>query len=319
MNPNMYGKHLAKIPLATPPQSMKVYNKVVHNGVDSSSLFISPTASSTVITDSQATVVTKTVQVSVPTFYKQSHIKMSHRSALLRSNDGSTDVIYGQGEMVLPIDPSDNFVKFTVYEADQKDQSRQTFANLNNNSKFNINFGTDASISIGSIGDASVENPSKGQIAFRIPKNTAKKILQTTDKLMFITLIAEDGTETVMYTGKWESSSNYAQILSAADAAKNAMLNDPQVIISGLNQTISQLQSALEIANGKVSGQRISQSYAVSETFQNINAMATKVPNSLASALVNESTTVKAIDIENSVAPSVTRRTGLRGSTQSIS
>lgn len=313
-NPNKYGKHLSSIPLAAPPQSMKVYNKIQYNGVDSSQLFLGHNPGKQVISDSQVTTVTKTVQVSVPVFYKQANIRISHKNALLTSSDSSTEVIYGQGELVLPIDPSDNFIKFTVYEADAKDQTKQNFANLNNNSKFNLNFGTDTTFVYPSLTDQSVENPSKGQIAFRIPKDQAKKILQSTDNLVFITLIAEDGSETLMYTGQWQSSANYANILNAADKAKSQLQNDPQVIIAGLNETITQLQNELQKSNNKVVSQKAGLSSAVastniSETYQNINALATKVPNSMVSTLSNPVTTVQAASPAVNVSKQVSRRT----------
>ena len=322
-NPNKYGKHLSTIPLAAPPQSMKVYNKIQYNGVDASQLFIDHSYSKQSQTSAHAnSTVARTVRISVPVFYKQANIRISHKNALLTSSDSSTEVIYGQGELILPIDPSDNFIKFTVYEADSKDQTKQNFANLNNNSKFNLNFGTDSTFVYSSLTDQSVENPSKGQIAFRIPKDQAKKILQSTDSLVYITLIAEDGSETLMYTGQWQSSANYANILNAADSAKSQLQNDPQVIISGLNETITKLQNDLQKSNQKVIEQKAGLTSAVSatnisETYQNINALATKVPNSLVSTLANQATTVQATSPAVNVSQPVTRRTQSNGSVQS--
>src|SRR5690606_11762808 len=102
------------------------------------------------------------------------------------------EIIFGQGELILPIDPTDNFVKFTFYEIDPAKPGENKPANLNINSTFALNFGKDAKFTYSSVKDPAIENPSIGQIAFRIPKDQAKKILESTDKLMYISVIADD-------------------------------------------------------------------------------------------------------------------------------
>lgn len=241
-NPNKYGKQLVKLELADKPQSLKVYNKIVQTNLEVSNLFTggvsTPTSNSTNIV-----YVPKEVKISVPTFYKQSNIKMSQRNALLTTATKSAEVIYGQGELIVPIDPTDNFIKFSVYEEDQLKLGTQKPTNLNTNSTFNLNFGKDGKYVYGSLKDPSIENPSIGQIAFKIPKDQAKKILDSTDQLMFISLIAENGTETLMYTGKWMDSVNYSTILKASRDATDAVLNDPSTTIAALKQSITDLQT----------------------------------------------------------------------------
>jgi hypothetical protein len=273
-NPNKYGKNLMKLALAEAPQSLKVYNKIVQKNIDVTNLFtgkklapVAAPAASTIV------YVPTTVNVSVPTFYKQANIRISQKNALLKATDGSTELIFGQGELILPIDPTDNFIKISVYEADTLNPGIQKPANLNNSSTFSLNFGMDAKYSYSSLKDAAFENPSQGQIAFRIPKDQSKKILDLTDQMMYISLIAEDGTETLLYTGKWLPSNEYASILNAADAAKTALVNDPYATIAGLQKSIQTLQAE----NDKLkAATQTGKAYATStkkEKVSNINAL----------------------------------------------
>ncbi|CAB4219167.1 hypothetical protein UFOVP1604_250 [uncultured Caudovirales phage] len=278
-NPNKYGKHLAKLQLAEAPQSLKVYNKIVQKNIDITNLFTGkklPPAATTGAAPGPITYVDREVQVAVPTFYKQANIRISQKNALLGATNGSAELIYGQGELIIPIDPTDNFIKIGVYEESVLDPGTQTPANLNNNSKFVLNFGADAKYSYSSLVDPAFENPSQGQIAFRIPKDQARKILDLSDQMMYISLIAEDGTETLLYTGKWLPSSDYANILKATEAAKNALLNDPAITIAGLNTTIQTLISENDNLRARLaSGTKV---YADSpmreDNVQNINLIA---------------------------------------------
>lgn len=242
-NPNKYGKYLTKLELADKPQSMKVYNKIVQKNLEISNLFTGgkkPQASNIQTT---ATVIEKEVKVGVPVFYKQANIQISQKNALLKYGDGSMEVIFGQGDLILPIDPTDNFFKIKVYEKNPANPKTQSPANLNNNSTFTLTFGSDSKFVYNGLTDPAYVDPSKGELAFRIPKDQAKKILGTTDTTLFISLIGEDGTETLLYTGKWLPSSQYSTVLKANEAAQNALLNDPQTVISELREKISKLES----------------------------------------------------------------------------
>lgn len=311
-NPNKYGKHLIKLELASKPQSMHVYNKIVKKSIEASTLFIGKPKGPIPVSTATPTTITqiKEVKVGVPTFYKQANIRISHKNALLKTTDSTSEVIYGQGEMLLPIDPTDNYIKFSVYEADQKDSGKQNFANLNNNSKFILNFGKDGSLTYNSLTDPSVENPSKGQIAFRIPKDQSKKILQSTDNLVYISLIAEDGTETLLYTGKWISSTEYSSVLMAAETAKSALLNDPESVIAGLRTSIQSLQAENESLKSKIVSQPAkSVVNNPVENHQTINSLASQVPASIVNTLTN---TKAETVVKNSitVVPTTTKKSG---------
>jgi hypothetical protein len=153
------------------------------------------------------------------------------------------------------------------------DPGSQTPANLNNNSQFVLNFGADAKYSYSSLRDPAFENPSQGQLAFRIPKDQARKILDLSDQTMYISLIAE-GTETLLYTGKWLSSSDYASILKATEAAKNALVNDPAITIAGLNKTIQTLVSENDTLKARLNAGTSISSFTRDDSLQNVNTIA---------------------------------------------
>jgi hypothetical protein len=314
-NPNKYGKHLLKIELADLPQSLKVYNKIVQKSIETSNLFTGIKLPQAAASASQIVTQIKEVKVGVPTFHKQANIRLSQKNALLKSTDGSSELIFGQGELVVPIDPTDNFIRLNVYEADSADPSKQLAANLNTNSTFTLNFGKNSTLTYNSLTDPAYENPSTGQIAFRIPKEQSKKILELTDQLMYICLIAEDGSETLMYSGQWMPSSEYATVLKAADAAKTALLNDPQATISSLTDKISQLEKTNAELIAKLNSQKVGGVISNStgqfeirkETFQNINVISSQQAATEVSVTVNNGV-VPAKTIQSDYTAETTRR-----------
>jgi len=245
INPNKYGKSLAKITLPEGPQSMKVYNKIVQKNFETGSIFAPKSTQVDAGTPVTTEVITKTVEVKIPEYIpiKQSSIKLSQKNALHRTGDATDQVIYGQGRMTLPIDPTDNVIKFTVYQTDPSKATNQTKVNLNNNSEFRLNFGEGSEFAFSTIVDDTLTNPSLGEIAFRVPKDQAKLILASTDALFTITLISKaDGTESLLYTGKWTSSANYADVISAGEDAATAAGNEE--LIAALSAQVTSLTEA---------------------------------------------------------------------------
>lgn len=314
-NPNKYGKNLLKIDLADKPQSLKVYNKIVQKNLEISNLFTGPKAPKQQAPPSVSTqsVSIKEVKVGVPVFYKQANIRISQKNALLKYGDGTSEVIYGQGELILPIDPTDNFFKISVYEKNPTDPKTQSPANLNNNSTFTLTFGSDSKFVYNGLTDPAYVDPSKGQLAFRIPKDQAKKILESTDTTLFISLVGEDGTETLLYTGRWLPSSQYSTILKANEAAQNALLNDPQTLISELREKISKLETDNStLRNQLLTTPRIGRRDRLQlETIKSINPVASQMNPNSDFVIVNSSTdslTNTAITLVEDVVPTTTRK-----------
>jgi hypothetical protein len=135
-------------------------------------------------------------------------------------------------------------IMFTVYESSStKPDSTYSALNLNNNSQFNLNFSDNVDLVFAALTDANLTRPSNGQLAFRIPKEKAKMILESTDNTFTITLVSKaDGTESLLYTGQWISSTEYASAISAGEDAATAINNE--VLISQLNTQIAALTEA---------------------------------------------------------------------------
>jgi hypothetical protein len=244
INPNKYGLSLAKITLPEGPQSMKVYNKIVQKNFETGSIF-SPKSSQIPATSNASansgTSVIK-VEVKVPEYVsiKQTSIRLSQKNALNQVGNEEAVVVYGQGRLILPIDPTDNLIKFTVYQANSTNRTTQSKVNLNNNSEFKLVFGKTNDFVFAPVTDATLTSPSNGEICFRIPKEKAKLLLDTTDTQFYIALVSKlDGTETLLYTGSWTPSANYADQISAEEDALSALANE--TLIAELQQQLSKL------------------------------------------------------------------------------
>lgn len=241
VNPNKYGRSLAKLTLLDNPQSMKVYNKIVQKNYETGSIFSPKSAHVNVQTPSLGlpaggSGLPRIVERKIPEYVplKQANIRVSQKNALHKVGNESDQVVYGQGRLTVPVDPTDNLIKFTVYQADPLNSTRQNRVNLNNNSEFKLVFGSTTDFVFATVTDATLTSPSRGELCFRIPKEKAKSLLETMDEQFHISIVSKtDGTETMLYTGKWTSSANYSSVISAAEDAETALLN---------NATIASLQ-----------------------------------------------------------------------------
>ena len=256
INPNKYGKSLAKINLPEGPQSMKVYNKIVQKNFETSSIFSPKSAQVNANTSGAATTSASTsvVTVKVPEYLpiKQSAIKLSQKNALAQQGVAVDNVIYGQGRLTVPIDPADNVIQFTVYKNDLTGSTSSYSAlNLNNNSEFHLNFGDNLDLVFKALVDETLTSPSQGQIAFRISKDKAKLILESPDNIFTITLISKaDNTESLLYTGQWVSSAEYASVISAGEDAAAAVNNE--ILITQLRQQVTALTEANTLLRGQI-------------------------------------------------------------------
>lgn len=254
INPNKYGKTLAKINLPEGPQSMKVYNKVVQKNFELSNLFAPKSTREVVIPVPPIPIIeTKTERVTVKEYVpiKQMDIMMGQDNALNSIKAEVDQVVYGQGRLVLPIDPVDNFIKFTAYQANPTDTTNQKRIDLNNNSMFKLNFGQTGKFVYENVADNTLASPSRGEFVFRIPKDQALQILGMQDNQFFITLVSKtDGTETLFYTGTWVSSVNYASLLAQKKDEASALTKDKK--IAELRQQVTKITEEKEKIQQKV-------------------------------------------------------------------
>jgi len=265
-NPNKYGKSLAKIELAGGPQSNVIYNKIMQTAFETSAF--------NVILGNNSQGQVKEVKVAAPVFFHKSNVMISSRNALITSTELGNEVVYGQGKLILPIDPTDNFIRFNIYKQTATSTAPLPMG-LNINSIFKLSFGKNSTLEFNNMQDPAYENLQFGQIAFKISKQSALKILDLKDSLFIITVRSEDGTESMLYTGKWQSSTDYQQIIqneiTEAALIKEAAANSE--IIRSLTDQVDQLQSEVNKWKRLASVKNIKVGTAIVEPATSINAI----------------------------------------------
>lgn len=247
INPNKYGRNLTKLSFTDGPQSMRVYNKIIQPNFQTGSIFAptltqtnTPTAGTS---GAQVQVIEKKISEKIPV--KQSGIRISQKNALKTQGSETDEVIYGQGRLTIPIDPTDNLIKFTVYQTNLLDNTKQDRYDLNSNSEFKLVFGKTTDFVFATVTDQLLNNPSQGEICFRIPKESAKALLETEDTQFYIAIVSKvDGTETLLYTGKWTASNNYSDLITAEEDAANALVSEQ--LIAELRKRVEELTAANE-------------------------------------------------------------------------
>lgn len=282
INPNKYGKKLAKINLPDGPQSMKVYNKIIQKNYEISNLFSPKSTHVRVIPVPPVPIIEedplRTVKIREYVPIKQIDIRLSQTNALNTVGKESDHVIYGQGRLILPIDPVDNLIKFTIYQENPVDSTSQKRMDINNSSYFKLNFGQTGKFNFEAISDSSLASPSRGEMVFRIPKDSAQLILGTpSDNLFYLTTVSKtDGTETMLYVGTWTSSANYAVILSSMEDDQKAMENEK--IIADLREQVATLTKQNELLLNKTLDEFLVVETGQVETVQTVNSAASIQP-----------------------------------------
>jgi hypothetical protein len=255
INPNKYGLSLTRLNLPDGPQSMKVYNKIIQQNYATNSIFTPKSAqvgSGNPLTP-VGTGQIQTVEVKIPQYLpiKQANIRLSSRNALNQAGDESVEVVYGQGRLIIPIDPTDNFIKFIVYQANPLDSTKQNRVNLNNNSEFRLVFGKTNDFVFAPVNDATLTNPSNGEICFKVSKDFSKPLLETTDQHFHISLVNKlTGSETMLYSGTWTPSENYADLIAGEEDAQATLANE--ATIADLQKQIADLTAQIEELNDQL-------------------------------------------------------------------
>jgi hypothetical protein len=238
INPNRYGKKLEKIELLNGPQSMRIYNKIEQKNFETNAIFsgsvpsISTSAPSTTLLTNQITLLTSqrdtlqalytSAQIPITSVIKQISIQLSSGNALSPIGE---QLIYGQGRAVLVIDPVDNLIKLTLYKKETLGTSILSLAPINlvagfNSVTFKLTFGTTNDFIFSNTSIGNISSLANGELLFRIPKVQAKLLLENSENTFMVTKVDPLGTETLMYTGTWLSSSDYQAANTAVDIAR---------------------------------------------------------------------------------------------------
>lgn len=248
ISPKKYGKKLNVIPLSDEPQSQKIYNKLIKKNFETTNLFIEPTfAPGFDSTDfSEATANLPTVEY-VPVFFSNNNISVSNNSGLVKLNDTNEEVIFGPGKLRFIIGPFDNTIKLKFYSVVN---GTNVPLDLNiNSAKYRMVFETDSGkISIDNANSQSLENLSTGDLLFKISKDNSSKILSSDSRVVHVTSVSQDGTETLMYSAEWRASSDQADvdaaILSAKQEADDFVSTAAADRIAELEARVEELEAA---------------------------------------------------------------------------
>jgi hypothetical protein len=255
ISPKKYGLKLINIPLLDKPQSQRVYNKIIKKNFESSKLFIEPSLNAgQTSASSTGTVITRTEYI--PIFFNNNNIAVSTVSSLIKTKDSNDEVIFGLGKLRFVLTPFDNVVKFKVYTTGTSSSKvTQIPLDLNiNAAKYRLVFDTDSGkINIDNANDAKIENLSTGIIAFNVAKKQSEAISNSTNRVVYLVAVAQDGTETSMYHGQWRKPTEQSEVDSMitqikADSATNTAVQTSlnQIAANTLSFNIAESVKNLE-------------------------------------------------------------------------
>jgi len=257
VSPKKYGRSLINLPLLDKPQSQKIYNKIVKNNFEATSLFIEPTPISkqSVITPSVPTQVTEVVRTEfVPIFFNNNNISISNVNSMIKSTDSSEEVVFGPGKLRFILSPFDNILKLKVFTEATLANAENPLVPLDlnvNAAKYRLVFETSSGkVSIDNVNDSSQENLSTGQITFNIAKKESESVTNSKNRTLYVVSVSQDGRETLMYTGEWRKPSEQSDVDAAIAQAKAdaAAKKDLTKILGGIKDRLS-LITKLDLAN----------------------------------------------------------------------
>jgi hypothetical protein len=311
-NPNKYGKTLAKIELDGGPKSQVVYNKIFQKSFETSAFNV-------VLGNQNSQIQIRERKVAAPVFFHKSNVMLSSRNSLVESTELGSEVVYGQGKMLLPIDPANNFIRFNIFKQVSTSNAPVPMG-LNLNSSFKIAFGKNSKLEFANMKDAAYENLQYGQIAFKISKEQALSILDLADDLFIITVIAEDGTESMIYTGKWRSSTDYQSIIANEKAEVNEIIEAQRnsELIESLTKKVADLESSVALWQRNAATRQIKVGSVMVEPSPSINAISAlpvtsaKVENvSQTNVIQSQSIAAKPIPVSQVIKNDTTTKGGI--------
>jgi hypothetical protein len=227
VSPKKYGRSLINIPLLEKPQSQKIYNKIVKNNFEATSLFIEPTpvGRQPVVTPAVPTQITEVVRTEfIPIFFNNNNISISNVNSMVQSTDSSEEIIFAPGKLRFVLSPFDNVLKLKVFTEATLANADNPLVSLDlnvNSAKYRLVFETTTGkITIDNVNDSNQENLSTGQVTFNIAKKDSESITSSSNRTLYLVSVSQDGRETLMYTGEWRTPSEQADVDAAIAQAK---------------------------------------------------------------------------------------------------
>lgn len=221
-NANRYGRNLQRLALNTVPSAQKVYNKIVDAPKISSTYNLSqnnPGAQS----------------VGIPIFYDFRQVSVTKDDLTvqntgglaLSSNISDTTVALGQGRCQVIVTPFDNYYRFRVFNTVQGKESIPI--DLGGTSDYYLVFigDRDQSVRVGNLKGVSINNPSKGELAFKTVEQESKKILGFSNREFHIVSRSVTGTETSIYVGSWVKSTETSGLTGTTSTTSTTSTTTP--------------------------------------------------------------------------------------------
>jgi hypothetical protein len=173
---------------------------------------------------------------------------------LIKTKDSNDEVIFGLGKLRFVLTPFDNIVKIKVYTTSTSSSKiKQVPLDLNINSAvYRMVFETDnGKISIDNTGDPNIDNLSTGVIAFNVAKKQSEAISSSSNRVVYLIAVAQDGTETAMYHGQWRKPTEQAEVDAMIDSikAESASAESIQSSLDDISQATRRINLDLELKN----------------------------------------------------------------------
>lgn len=258
LSPKKYGKKLNVIPLADEPQSQKVYNKIIKKNFESTKLFIEPTFAPGFEGDPQAPAQIVNSIEYIPIFFSNNNISVSNNSGNVKTTDKDDEIIFGPGKLRFAMSPFDNAIKLRLFNVRNK---KPIPLDLNvNGASYRMVFELDSGkVSIEANLNANSSKLSNGQLLFNVSKKDSQRIFESKNQTVYITSVAQDGTETLMYTGEWRRPTQQADITAAINLAKEETteIENRDAKIAALEAKIKTMQEALNKKTFSIARNRI--------------------------------------------------------------
>lgn len=283
LSPKKYGRNLTVIPLTDEPQSQKIYNKIIKANFEASNLFIEPTfAPGFGVTPTQEEAPSQKSVEYIPIFFSNNNISASQSNGLLKTSDTADEVIFGPGQLRFIVSPFDNSIKIKLYNV-INEVPIPLDLNLNN-SRYQLVFDLDAGkLPISNANSATEENLSTGEIMFKISKADSQKIIESSNRSVYITSIAQNGTESLMYSGEWRLSSEQSEIDDLVKSIRGEVtkrISDAERIIQ-LEEEVEELRKQIFKSNVKGAVDAIRGSIKAKGIAPTTNRVFTKKPTAI--------------------------------------
>lgn len=192
-----WGKELQKLNLKNDPDATSVFNKVVEGTKIENNVVEDSVNQNKVQTRYVPSFLDKRL-VSV----KKENLFVNPEGQLVTSKTDQDQVIYGQGEARIIIDPFDTFVKIIIFTADTVDNNPIPM-DLGNNSSYQLVFldNDKKKVRVDQNINVDAADPTKGELLFKVPSDIGIKLRDYVNREFFVISIDPSETETKVYQG----------------------------------------------------------------------------------------------------------------------